>query len=185
MGNQVAQASSSFSPRSLVVTCLAFARLGFARQPVLVQLYRSVYAALPQLTDAQLAHTFFLFSTSGIKDDALLRRFVFESVQRLPQMRGQDLSNVLLACSRTLTKETLAGMDELGTSLRERVFDQLDGMQPAPVLGVFLALPQLFDLTDEEKIRIMETLRLHFPRMEVPDLSRCLLAAARAEVAHR
>ena len=35
---------------ALLVSCLACARLGFAQQPVLVQLYRSLYARLPALT---------------------------------------------------------------------------------------------------------------------------------------
>ena len=47
------------------------------------------------LTNPQLSFAFFLFSTSGVRDEPLLNRFLFESGRRLPALRGQDLSSFL------------------------------------------------------------------------------------------
>lgn len=182
--NRIARATSTFPRVALLVTCLAFTRLGFAQQPILVELYRSLYSRLPELSDPQLAFSYFLYSTSGVRDEPLLRRFVFESAQRLPRLHGQDLSNVLLACSRTLTPASLAQMDDLGSSLRERVFGQLRRLGPAPLLGVFLAAPQVFSVSHEESLQIMDAMAPHLPNLGATELARCLLATARVEVVH-
>merc|ERR1712176_948129 len=88
--NFIAGRCDEFSKKSLIVTCVALARLGFAQQPVLVQLYRTLYAWLPSLSDSQLSFTFFLYSTSGVRDEALLQRFIFECKERISRLRGQD-----------------------------------------------------------------------------------------------
>ncbi|CAE8691878.1 unnamed protein product, partial [Polarella glacialis] len=155
------------SKTSLLVTCLALGRLGFARQPVLVELYRSLYGRLPDLTDSQLALAFLLFSGSGIRDAALLQRLLFESSQRLPRLRGQDLSNVVLACSRLLPAPEPQGQDAgevipgLHDALRKRVLDQLEQLPPEPLLGIFQAAPKFLGFSQEESLRVTTSLLRH------------------------
>jgi len=173
----------------LLVTCLAFARLGFAQQTVLAEVYRSVYAQLPFFSDSQLAYCFFLFSTSGIRDEALLGRFLFESGQRLPRLRGQDLSNVALACSRTATRAALAQRG-LAEALRQRVLEQLGhlgtaGRPAAPLLGIYLAAPRVLALSRAESLQVMTAMSAHLPGMEAPELAPCLLATARVGIVHK
>mmetsp|Transcript_175197 Transcript_175197/g.561871 ORF Transcript_175197/g.561871 Transcript_175197/m.561871 type:complete len:1008 (-) Transcript_175197:465-3488(-) len=183
--HSVATTASTFSPEALVTTCNAFAKLGFAQQPLLVDVYRSLYGKLPILSDPQLSFSFFLFSTSGLRDEALVRRYIFECSRRLHQLRGQDLSNVLLACSRIATPDMLADMGGPGDALKQRVFGQLENMDRAPLLGVYLAAPNVFPVSQEEALRLMDVMSDHLPQMDAPELSRCLVGTARFEIVHR
>ncbi|CAK0867158.1 unnamed protein product [Prorocentrum cordatum] len=177
---RVSDGCGGFPTHTLLVTCLAFARLGFAQQP---DLYRSVYARLPRLDTARLAFAFFLFSSSGIRDEALLSRFLHECGQRVHDLRGQDLANVVLACSRTATMSDLE-RHELAPGLKLRILEQLDGLGTTPLLGCFMAGPKLLAFSEPETLQLMSALRPHVPRMGVAELGQCLLAAARVEIVH-
>lgn len=174
-----------FCHTSLLVTCLSFSRLGFARQPVLAELYRSLYARLPDLSDSQLAFAFFLFSTSGIRDDPLLNRFIFECRQRLPTLHGQNLSNIILACFRTSSSAALSQDHDILERLTEHVMLHLCGLGRTPLLGVYLSAPSVLALSKEQSKMVMEQVWKHLPEMKSGELVRCLLATARADLAHR
>lgn len=195
-----------FSNTAVLVTCLAFARLGFAQQTILVNLHRSLYARLPSLGDSQLSLAFFLFSTSGVRDDALLRRFLFESSERLLGLRGQNLANIVLACSRTVTlpseatslpnmvdavvpassaaRDGVTAPDNLRDLLREQVFANLEGMRTTPLLGVYLAAPSLLTLSRDETFQLASELQPRFKSMTASELAHALVATANAEMLH-
>lgn len=179
-----AERASSFPPEALVTTCIAFAKLGFAQQPLLVDVYRSLYGKLPSLTDAQLCYSFFLFSTSGLKDEALVRRYLFEVGQRLHHLRGQDLSNVLLASSRIASRELL---DEVGLreGLKERSLTEVERMTPEQALSVFLAAPSVLGLQQAEALHLLAVMAEHVPQMNAAELSRCLAGAANMGAVHK
>eukprot|EP00929_Paragymnodinium_shiwhaense_P086517 TRINITY_DN47016_c0_g2_i1.p1 TRINITY_DN47016_c0_g2~~TRINITY_DN47016_c0_g2_i1.p1 ORF type:complete len:1008 (+),score=256.97 TRINITY_DN47016_c0_g2_i1:134-3157(+) len=203
----VASNCRDFPPTALIVTCVAFARLNFAQQLVLVELYRCVYGLLPRLNDAQLAFCFFLFSTSGVRDTSILTRFAYECRQRLHRLRGQDLANVTLACARTMTPTSLSETYTLKEVLKERIMSQLPeasaqaapadgdmvrspvGMAATPLLGLYLAAPSLLLLTREESLRLAVALRPHFQPLaengHASELTRALLATAKAELLHK
>jgi len=183
--HHIARGSSHFSSEALLVSCLAFARLGFAQQPVLVELYRSLYAQLPQLNQSQLSFVFFLFSASGVRDEPLLNRLLFESNRRLPELRGQDLSNVVLACSRVATPASVLGRHGFGEALRKQVFEELDKLERVPLLGIYMAAPQVFSWSKDESLLAMETLSKQLSRMDAAELAKCLLATSRLEIMHK
>eukprot|EP00927_Polykrikos_kofoidii_P066592 TRINITY_DN62163_c0_g1_i1.p1 TRINITY_DN62163_c0_g1~~TRINITY_DN62163_c0_g1_i1.p1 ORF type:complete len:1087 (-),score=149.53 TRINITY_DN62163_c0_g1_i1:130-3285(-) len=183
-----------FPRTAILVTCIALARMGFAQQPFLVELYRSLYAQLPRLRDSQLAFGFFLFSTSGVRDEAILQRFLFECKQRLPRLRGQDLGNVVLACSRTVTPEGLAEHHGMKASFKDSIFGQLEhlGKSPrgvAPLLSIYTAAPSVLALSKEENLRLANSLTPHIPALaadgRASDLARGLLATSRAQLVHK
>lgn len=174
-----------FSDEALLVTCLAFTRLGFAQQPVLVQLYRSLYARLPRLSNAQLAVSFLLFSTSGVRDEALLTRFLYECGERLPRLRGQDLGNVMLASSRMVEPASLAAQYSLAEPLREHVLREVRNMRQAPLLGVLLSAPSLLQLPSDDCVKLLEVADGQLPNMNTSELVRCLLAVTRMGTLHR
>lgn len=177
--------SQEFSLESLLVTCVAFTKLGFARQPVLVQLYRRLYGQLPKLGGAQLAFAFFLFSTSGIHDEPLISRFLFECKRHLPNLRGQALSNALLACTRSRVPGHLAEPSFIKDGLRTRIFEELENLPPSPLLGVWLAGPDYLSFTEDENMEVMDALHYAFPLMDAGELSRCLVATAKAKMMHK
>jgi len=181
----VATGSRSFSSSAIIVTCLSFARLGFAQQPVLVELYRTLYAKLPRLNHHQLAFGFFLFSTSGVRDEPLLQRFLFECRQRIAELRGQDLGNILLACSKVVTPAAFEQSMGLRDGLRKQIFEHIDRLPPVPLLSVYLSAPPLLGFSTDENLQVMAALSKQFPDMAGSELARCLLATARLELVHK
>lgn len=103
----------------------------------------------------------------------------------MSELHGQNLSNVVTACSRTTTPAVLAQRHDLAASLKQRVLADVQTMASAPLLGVYLAGPLLLQFSEEENVRVMELLAGHFPEMDGAALSRCLLATARLELAHK
>jgi len=181
----VAKFCRRFSQEGLLVTCLAFARLGFTQQPVLVELYRGIYGRLPEASDSQLAFGFVLFSTSGIHDKALVNRFLYECSQRLSRLRGQNLSNIVLACSRVTTQAMLAQPHGLRDGLRKLVFEQLDHLPRAPLLAIYLAAPSLLEFSKDDASQLMCALSGHLTQMDSGELVHCLLGAAKLELVHK
>jgi len=176
--------------KALLVTCTAFARLGFAQQSILIELYRSLYPLLPNLSDAQLAHVFLLFSTSGLRDGALLHRMLYEGAWRLHRLHGRSLSNFIVACSNTVMPTELQthGLDK---SLKQQLMALLPqlsveaGAALGPLLDIFSAAPSYLILSRDECLKVAQAMSGHIPAMGAAELTRCLLAFARAELMHK
>lgn len=162
----VTQHCRQFPRRALLVTCLAFARMGFAQQPVLIELYRSLYAQLPELAPAQVAFSFFLFSVSGVRDDALVQRFVFECRRHLEKLSLQDLSNVLLALSRVAAPKGTLDADLLRQGLRAAIVENLPRFSKTALLTVHLTAPIELSLSRDENLKLMEAMTNHLQEMD-------------------
>ncbi|CEM19242.1 unnamed protein product [Vitrella brassicaformis CCMP3155] len=96
----VARQLRHLKTEELVIVAVALTRLGYRQQPILIELYRMVYAVADKLDVHQLAMVFFTFGMSGIRDDALVKRLCFRITQQADRLNPQDLSNILLGLSR-------------------------------------------------------------------------------------
>lgn len=176
--------------KALLVTCTAFARLGFAQQSILVELYRSLYPLLPDLSNGQFAHVFLLFSMSGLRDGAFVNRMLNEGAGRLDRLHGRSLSNFVVACSKTTTLSELQ-MHGLENRLKQHTMLLLPklsveaGAGGGPLLDIFLAAPSYLVLPEDDCLEVARALSGHIPGMGAAELTRCLLGFAKAKLMHK
>merc|ERR1712232_1053032 len=128
------------------------------------------------------------YSTSGVRDEALLQRFIFECKKRISRLRGQDLGNVVLAFSRmTGPSSPNDDFSDLRAALRQRVLDEIDKKEigHAPLLSIYLAAPASLAFSSEDSARVATALIDHLPDMDASELTRVLLATSRVGLVHK
>uniref|UniRef100_A0A0G4I9P2 FAST kinase leucine-rich domain-containing protein n=1 Tax=Chromera velia CCMP2878 TaxID=1169474 RepID=A0A0G4I9P2_9ALVE len=198
----------SMDTTTLSMVSLSLARLRYRRLPMLAELYRAVYAKLPEMSAHQLAMIFFNFSTAGLRDEGLLRRFAFElsSDKRKKEMNFQDLSNVLLAVVQ------LRGYlsDDFVEGLRQDLLERLDvgehkrdggdaetcsgetagtvtegegrnkkkGLLPASLCANFLLALTALDPRPGEVSRVTHHMLPRVSELRPKEVIRCVIAAA-------
>lgn len=173
-----------YSDSALLVTSLSLARMNFTQPPVLAPLFRNLYGRLGFLKDNQLALVFVLFSGSGLRDQAILGRMLFETQKRLQHLQGRDFTNVVMACFRSSTPSLMKDVEGLYDELKTAVQERYPGLSPRLKLRIFLAAPTLFDLSQEETVLMAEALLPHLSSMEPAELTRCIVGCARRQLVH-
>ena len=92
---------SDFSAESLLSIAWAFAILRYKSQPVLVDLYRNIYAKINSMRTDQRAFAFFLFaSASGLNDETIRSAFVQSLTTQYSNLSNHNLINFAVALGR-------------------------------------------------------------------------------------
>ncbi|PFH33600.1 hypothetical protein BESB_078160 [Besnoitia besnoiti] len=86
----------SFSPKELLLVASTVGRLNVQRQPILLDLFRALYAFLPLYDAEELAAAFFAFGRGGIWDDAVELRFLHCLSLALPVASQHALAQIVL-----------------------------------------------------------------------------------------
>jgi hypothetical protein len=114
---------------TLLTIAHGFARIGFKSQPVVVDLYRLLYAKCDSMTHSQAAFSFYLFTTeSGVRDVTVAEAFR-SSIRDISGLSNNNLVNLLVGVDRSQSADT-----DFNEKVLDEVYSRKEVLKPGQLV---------------------------------------------------